>query len=71
METLLIFFGILFIIFWIFVLFEKPKKVTNLDLDYCQFCFAHKNNVKLIIGDTSSICDGCVDLCNKLIKDQQ
>lgn len=37
----------------------------------CSFCGKHKDQVKkLILGQDVAICDGCVDLCQSLLKDQ-
>lgn len=40
------------------------------NIDTCSFCGKHKDAVaKLIVGDTVSICNECVDLCDNLLKD--
>ena len=34
----------------------------------CSFCSKHKNAVKkLIVGESSAICNGCIDLCTELL----
>jgi len=39
-------------------------------INHCSFCGNHKDNVKkLIVGDTSAICNSCLDLCNQLLDD--
>ena len=42
---------------------------TNENIDTCSFCNKHKDAVaKLIVGDSVSICNECVDLCQDLLK---
>ena len=42
---------------------------TNENIDTCSFCGKHKDAVaKLIVGDSVSICNECVDLCQDLLK---
>lgn len=37
----------------------------------CSFCGKHKDQVKkLIVGQDVAICDGCIDLCTGLLKEQ-
>ena len=44
---------------------------TETKLNYCTFCGAHKDKVKkLIVSEDVAICSGCVDLCNKLMLDE-
>jgi ATP-dependent Clp protease ATP-binding subunit ClpX len=44
--------------------------MKNDTIDTCSFCGKHKDAVaKLIVGDTVSICNECVDLCENLLKD--
>lgn len=39
---------------------------------YCSFCAKSQHEVrKLIAGPTVFICDGCVDLCNDIIRFEQ
>jgi ATP-dependent Clp protease ATP-binding subunit ClpX len=41
-------------------------------LNYCTFCGAHKDKVKkLIVSEDVAICSDCVDLCNKLMMDEE
>jgi ATP-dependent Clp protease ATP-binding subunit ClpX len=41
---------------------------TNENIDTCSFCGKHKDAVaKLIVGDSVSICNECVDLCQDLL----
>lgn len=41
-------------------------------LQHCSFCGSHKDEVnKLIVGSDVAICNECVDLCNKLIIEEQ
>ena len=45
---------------------------TETKLNYCTFCGAHKDKVKkLIVSEDVAICSGCVDLCNKLMLDEE
>lgn len=45
--------------------------MKNDNIDTCSFCGKHKDAVaKLIVGDTVSICNECVDLCDNLLKDE-
>lgn len=38
----------------------------------CSFCGKHKNIVKkLIVGESSAICNDCVDMCQDLLKDEE
>jgi len=38
------------------------------DLLHCSFCAKHKNVVKkLIVGESSAICDQCIELCTQLL----
>ncbi len=38
----------------------------------CSFCGKHKNIVKkLIVGESSAICNDCVDMCIDLLKDEE
>jgi ATP-dependent Clp protease ATP-binding subunit ClpX len=38
------------------------------DLLHCSFCGKHKNVVKkLIVGESSAICDQCIELCTELL----
>jgi ATP-dependent Clp protease ATP-binding subunit ClpX len=40
-------------------------------LNHCTFCGKHKDNVKkLIVSEDVAICNECVDLCNKLMKEE-
>jgi ATP-dependent Clp protease ATP-binding subunit ClpX len=42
---------------------------TNENIDTCSFCGKHKDAVaKLIVGDSVSICNECVDLCQDLLQ---
>lgn len=44
--------------------------MKNDNIDTCSFCGKHKDAVaKLIVGDTVSICNECVDLCENLLKE--
>lgn len=44
--------------------------MTETKLNHCSFCGSHKDVVKkLIVGDDVAICSDCIDLCNKLIID--
>ena len=44
---------------------------TETKLNYCTFCDAHKDKVKkLIVSEDVAICSDCVDLCNKLMLDE-
>lgn len=44
---------------------------TETKLNYCTFCGAHKDKVKkLIVSEDVAICSDCVDLCNKLMLDE-
>jgi ATP-dependent Clp protease ATP-binding subunit ClpX len=46
---------------------ETPE-VPKIKLDECSFCHKHKDEVKhLVAGDTTSICNECIDLCNEFI----
>jgi ATP-dependent Clp protease ATP-binding subunit ClpX len=41
-------------------------------LDHCSFCDNHKDNVKkLIVSDNVAICSDCIDLCTKLMEDEE
>jgi ATP-dependent Clp protease ATP-binding subunit ClpX len=45
---------------------------TETKLNYCTFCDAHKDKVKkLIVSEDVAICSDCVDLCNKLMLDEE
>jgi ATP-dependent Clp protease ATP-binding subunit ClpX len=45
---------------------------TETKLNYCTFCGAHKDKVKkLIVSEDVAICSDCVDLCNKLMLDEE
>lgn len=45
---------------------------TETKLNYCTFCGAHKDKVKkLIVSEDVAICSSCVDLCNKLMLDEE
>ena len=38
----------------------------------CSFCSKHKNAVKkLIVGESSAICNGCIDLCTELLINEE
>lgn len=44
--------------------------IDTKSLDNCSFCGKHKDQVKkLIVGETSSICNECVHLCQELLID--
>jgi ATP-dependent Clp protease ATP-binding subunit ClpX len=46
--------------------------LTETKLNYCTFCGAHKDKVKkLIVSEDVAICSDCVDLCNKLMIDEE
>jgi ATP-dependent Clp protease ATP-binding subunit ClpX len=46
------------------------KVIENVEC--CSFCGKHKDQVKkLILGTDVAICDGCVDLCESLLKDRE
>jgi ATP-dependent Clp protease ATP-binding subunit ClpX len=46
--------------------------LTETKLNYCTFCGAHKDKVKkLIVSEDVAICSDCVDLCNKLMLDEE
>lgn len=41
-------------------------------LNHCTFCGKHKDDVKkLIVSEDVAICNECVDLCNKLMKEEE
>lgn len=41
-------------------------------LNHCTFCGKHKDKVKkLIVSEDVAICNECVDLCNKLMRDEE
>ena len=45
---------------------------TETKLNYCTFCGAHKDKVKkLIVSEDVAICSDCVDLCTKLMLDDE
>ena len=45
---------------------------TETKLNHCTFCGAHKDKVKkLIVSEDVAICSDCVDLCNKLMLDEE
>ena len=47
-------------------------KKQNSTLHSCDFCGKSKEDVeKLIVGDNSSICNDCVDLCVNILKDEK
>ncbi len=44
---------------------------TENKVNHCSFCNTHKDNVKkLIVSESVAICNGCLDLCNQLIVDE-
>ena len=45
----------------------------NTNIPHCSFCGKHKNVVKkLIVGESSAICNGCIELCTELlVSDEQ
>jgi ATP-dependent Clp protease ATP-binding subunit ClpX len=45
---------------------------TETKLNHCTFCDKHKDDVKkLIVSEDVAICSDCVDLCNKLMLDEE
>jgi ATP-dependent Clp protease ATP-binding subunit ClpX len=45
---------------------------TETKLNHCTFCDKHKDDVKkLIVSEDVAICSDCVDLCNKLMTDEE
>ena len=46
--------------------------LTETKLNHCTFCGAHKDKVKkLIVSEEVAICSDCVELCNKLMIDEE
>ena len=46
--------------------------MSDIKLQHCSFCGAHKDEVKkLIVGTNVAICSDCIDLCNQLIIDDR
>lgn len=46
--------------------------LTETKLNHCSFCGAHKDKVKkLIVSEEVAICSDCVELCNKLMIDEE
>ena len=44
--------------------------MSELKVNHCSFCGNHKDIVKkLIVGENVAICSDCIDLCTKLIED--
>ena len=44
----------------------------SVNFQECSFCGKHKTVVqKLIVGDSTAICNDCVDLCVDILKDEK
>jgi ATP-dependent Clp protease ATP-binding subunit ClpX len=46
-------------------------KTNNMTPKHCDFCGKAKSEVKkLIVSENTAICDGCIELCTELLKDE-
>jgi ATP-dependent Clp protease ATP-binding subunit ClpX len=49
----------------------KIEETNKSKLLYCSFCKKSQHEIKLLIsGPEAYICDGCVELCNVIIREK-
>ena len=47
------------------------KEANKSKLLYCSFCKKSQHEIRLLIsGPEAYICDGCVELCNEIIREK-
>ena len=50
---------------------KKIKETNKSKLLYCSFCKKSQHEIRLLIsGPEAYICDGCVELCNEIIREK-